>query len=139
MGFLDDLQRGADSLTKSVTGTVDDTQARYRADALLHDYGLLIFRQQTGAPLPNDDRRARAGVERPARPPRAAPQPGAGDEDHRGAATPAARCPAAAPAAGATDQPPPAARGDRAARRRAPPISRRLRPGRSRHPRHPAR
>ena len=54
MGFLDDLQRGADSLTKSVTGTVDDTQARYRADALLHDYGLLVFRQQTGAPLPND-------------------------------------------------------------------------------------
>ena len=33
MGFLDDLQRGADNLTKSVTGTVDDTQARYRADA----------------------------------------------------------------------------------------------------------
>ena len=54
MGFLDDLQRGAENLTSSVKGTVDDTQARYRADALLHDYGLLIFRQQTGAPLPDD-------------------------------------------------------------------------------------
>jgi hypothetical protein len=54
MGFLDDLQRGADSLTKSVSGAVDDTQARYRADALLHDYGLLIFRQQTNASQPND-------------------------------------------------------------------------------------
>lgn len=54
MGFLDDLQRGADSITKTVTGTVDDTQARYRADALFHDYGLLIFRQQTGASLPTD-------------------------------------------------------------------------------------
>jgi len=54
MGFLDDLQRGADSITKTVTGTVDDTQARYRADSLFHDYGLLIFRQQTGASLPTD-------------------------------------------------------------------------------------
>jgi hypothetical protein len=54
MGFLDDLQRGADNLTKSVTGAVDDTQARYRADNLLHDYGLLIFRQQTGKALPTD-------------------------------------------------------------------------------------
>lgn len=54
MGFLDDLQRGADSITKTVTGTVDDTQARYRADALFHDYGLLIFRQQTGTSLPTD-------------------------------------------------------------------------------------
>jgi hypothetical protein len=55
MGFLDDLQRGADNISKSVTGAVDDTQSRYRADALLHDYGLLIFRQQTNASLPNDE------------------------------------------------------------------------------------
>jgi len=54
MGFLDDLQRGANNLTQSVTGAVDDTQSRYRADALLHDYGLLIFRQQTNASLPTD-------------------------------------------------------------------------------------
>ncbi len=54
MGFLDDLQRGAGNLTKSVSGTVDDTQARFRSDALLHDYGLLVFRQQTGTSLPSD-------------------------------------------------------------------------------------
>lgn len=54
MGFLDDLQRGADSLTKSVTGAVDDTQSRFRADHLFYDYGLLVYRQQTGTALPND-------------------------------------------------------------------------------------
>jgi hypothetical protein len=37
-----------------VTGAVDDTQARYRADSLLHDYGLLVFRQQTNASQPTD-------------------------------------------------------------------------------------
>jgi hypothetical protein len=54
MGFLDDLQRGADNISKSVTGAVDDTQSRYRAEALLQDYGLLVFRQQTNASQPTD-------------------------------------------------------------------------------------
>ena len=115
MGFLDDLQRGADSLTKSVTGTVDDTQARYRAER--------AAARLRPAHLPPADRCAAAerrrrnssGVERPARPPREAPELGAGDEGHRGAATPAARSPAAAPAAGRHRSAAACARGDRAA------------------------
>lgn len=55
MGFFDDLSRGVNSLANSVSTSVDDTQARYRVERLLHDYGLLVFRQQTGQPLPGTE------------------------------------------------------------------------------------
>ena len=54
MGFLDDLSRGANKVANSISSGVDDTQARYRAEHLLHDYGLLVFRSQTGTTQPND-------------------------------------------------------------------------------------
>ena len=52
MGFLDDVSRGVSNVASSIGGTVDDTQARYRAEALLYDYGLLLFREQTGQASP---------------------------------------------------------------------------------------
>ena len=52
MGFLDDVKQGANNLAGSISGTVDDTQARYRAESLLYDYGFLLFREQTGHASP---------------------------------------------------------------------------------------
>jgi hypothetical protein len=55
MGILDDLSRGASKVASSISTGIDDTQAKFRLDHLFHDYGLLLFRQQTGKPLPDTD------------------------------------------------------------------------------------
>jgi hypothetical protein len=53
MGILDDLSRGANKVASSISTGIDDTQAKYRLDHLIYDYGLLLFREQTGNPLPD--------------------------------------------------------------------------------------
>src|SRR5690606_4672002 len=55
MGLLDDISRGANKIANQISTGVDDTQARFRLEHLLQDYGLLLFRQQTGQPLPDSD------------------------------------------------------------------------------------
>jgi hypothetical protein len=53
MGILDDLSRGANKIANQISTGIDDTQARYRAEHLLYDYGLLVFSEQAGRPLPD--------------------------------------------------------------------------------------
>src|SRR5689334_12145796 len=48
MGFLDDLQRGADNLATSINKGVSGTQHRWQTDSLLADLGVLHYQQATG-------------------------------------------------------------------------------------------
>jgi hypothetical protein len=48
MGFLDDLQRGADNLSTSINKGISGTQQRWAADSLLYDLGVLKYQEATG-------------------------------------------------------------------------------------------
>jgi hypothetical protein len=48
MGFLDDIKKGASDLASSVNKGVSGTQAKWAADHLLHDLGVLTYQELTG-------------------------------------------------------------------------------------------
>jgi hypothetical protein len=53
MGFLDDLQRGADNLATSINQGVNSSQQRWQADALFYDLGVLLYQERTGRGSPH--------------------------------------------------------------------------------------
>lgn len=48
MGFLDDLKKGANDLSASVNKGVNDTQARWKVEHLMHDLGTITYLEATG-------------------------------------------------------------------------------------------
>ncbi|MGZ4757967.1 MAG: hypothetical protein ACXV95_02790 [Acidimicrobiales bacterium] len=54
MGFLDDVKKGASSLSDSINSSVKGTQAKHQASSLLHDLGVLTWRSRTGQPGADD-------------------------------------------------------------------------------------
>src|SRR6185436_13089143 len=54
MGFLDDVKKGANSLSESINSSVKGTQTKHQASSLLHDLGVLSWRSRTGQSGPDD-------------------------------------------------------------------------------------
>jgi len=48
MGFLDDVKKGANSLSDSINSSVKGTQTKHQASSLLHDLGVLSWKSRTG-------------------------------------------------------------------------------------------
>lgn len=48
MGFLDDVKKGANSLSESINSSVKGTQTKHQASSLLHDLGVLSWKSRTG-------------------------------------------------------------------------------------------
>jgi hypothetical protein len=96
MGFLDDLQKGADNLATSINKGVSGSQQRWQADAYFYDLGVLLYQERTGRGSPH----ITSEIERVV----------AGLQSHEQSGSPmnfALRTSSAPPPPGATPPPPP--------------------------------
>src|SRR4051794_887048 len=62
MGFLDDIKKGANSLSDSINQSVQGTKTKNQASSLLHDLGVITWKARTGQSS-SDDATEQARIE----------------------------------------------------------------------------